>query len=50
MNKILLAVILSIIAGSAYAACTTNTIFQGTKIVTCMTCCDSNGNCTTSCH
>lgn len=49
MNKILVGLVLLVISATAYAGCTTHTIMSGTKIVTCTTCCDSLGNCNTSC-
>ena len=49
MRKFLTAVALMAFAGSVYAACSTHTIFSGGKYVTCTTCCDSFGNCNTTC-
>jgi hypothetical protein len=31
-------------------ACTTHTIVQGGRVITCMTCCTNFGMCTTTCH
>ena len=49
MNKILIALALLVVSVTAYAACSTHTIMSGGKIVSCTTCCDSFGNCTTTC-
>lgn len=49
MRKFLTAVALMAVAGSVYAACSTHTIMSGGKYVTCTTCCDSWGNCNTTC-
>jgi hypothetical protein len=49
MKKLILMLWLLGFSYAAYAACTTTTIMQGTKITTCTTCCDSFGNCTVNC-
>lgn len=49
MKKIIIGSLLLMAATAAYAACTTHTYFVGNKIVTCTTCCDTLGNCTTNC-
>lgn len=49
MRKFLTAVALMAVAGSVYAACTTQTYFINGKYMTCTTCCDSFGNCNTTC-
>lgn len=49
MKKVLLAVSLLLVASTVYAACTTHTLMSGGKILTCQQCCDSRGNCTTTC-
>lgn len=48
MTKLLAALILATTASAAYATCTTHTIFQGGRMVTCTTCC-VGGHCTTTC-
>lgn len=48
MKRFLLAASLALTATAAYATCTTHTIFQGGRMVTCSTCCVGN-NCTTTC-
>jgi archaellum component FlaG (FlaF/FlaG flagellin family) len=48
MKKVILAVASLAVAGSVYAACTTQTIIIGGKMMTCTTCCNF-GNCTTTC-
>ena len=47
--KYLLSIWLFVTASAAYAACTTHTYFMNGRYVTCTTCCDFNGNCTTNC-
>lgn len=49
MNKLLVGMVLTLVTLTAYATCTTHTYMSGTRIVTCTTCCDSNGNCNTNC-
>jgi hypothetical protein len=49
MKKVLLAVALFMVAGAAYAACTTHTYFVNGKMVMCQTCCYGT-NCTTTCY
>lgn len=46
--KYVLALVLTLIAGAAYAACTTHTYFVNGKVVMCTTCCNG-GHCTTNC-
>lgn len=50
MNKLLLAVWLTLATGVVYAACTSNTISQGGRMIFCTTCCDAYGNCNTFCN
>lgn len=50
MKKALIAIGLTIAATAAWAACTTHTYIVNGKVVTCMTCCYGNGNCTTTCN
>jgi hypothetical protein len=49
MNKILIALVLLVVSATAYAACTTHTVMSGGRTVICTTCCDSRGNCNTTC-
>jgi hypothetical protein len=49
MKKIGLAIWLSMVATFAYANCTTNMVTYNGKLVTCTTCCTTNGNCNTTC-
>jgi len=49
MKKIIAAIALSIFATAAYAACTTHTYMMNGRFVTCTVCCDTMGNCTTTC-
>ncbi len=49
MKKLLISLALLVVSITAYAACTTHTYSSGTRIVTCTTCCDANGNCNTNC-
>ena len=48
MKKALIAIWLAVAATTTWAACTTHTIMQGTRMVTCTTCCFGS-NCTTNC-
>ncbi len=48
MTRIVAALVLATAASAAYATCTTHTIFQGGRMVTCTTCC-FGGHCTTNC-
>ena len=48
--KYLLALMIGVASvGVAYAGCTTNTTTYNGRMVTCTTCCMSNGNCNTNC-
>ena len=49
MNKVILAVWLTLSASAVYAACTTQTIMQGGRMVVCTSCCDQWGNCNVTC-
>lgn len=49
MKKALIGVVFVGLASVAYATCTTSTVTYGGKFVTCTTCCDSRGNCNTTC-
>jgi hypothetical protein len=49
MKKLLVGMALLGISLTAYATCTTHTFVSGGRIVTCTTCCDSQGNCDTNC-
>jgi hypothetical protein len=49
MKKVLLGLAFTAVASVAYAQCTTSTVNYGGKFVTCTTCCDSRGNCNTTC-
>lgn len=49
MKKIFVGLALLVVSLSAYAACTTHTFMSGGKMVMCTTCCDSLGNCNTTC-
>jgi len=49
MKKVLLSLVFAGAASVAYAQCTTSTVSYGNKFVTCTTCCDSRGNCNTTC-
>lgn len=49
MNKLIVAVWLTLSASAVFAACTTNTIMQGGRMVVCTSCCDAYGNCNTTC-
>ena len=49
MKKALIAIWIAATATTTWAACTTNTIFQGNKMVTCTTCCFGT-SCTTNCY
>ncbi len=48
MKKALIAIWLAASTTMVWATCTTNTIFQGNKMVTCTTCCVGS-SCTTTC-
>jgi hypothetical protein len=50
MNKLLTGLVLLVVSVSAYAACSTHRISAGGQLVTCTTCCDSLGNCNTTCY
>lgn len=49
MKKALIGLFLAATATAVWANCTTHTIMQNGRIVTCTTCCYAGGNCTTSC-
>ena len=49
MKKALIGLVFAGLASVAYATCTTSTVSYGGKFVTCTTCCDSRGNCNTTC-
>ena len=48
MKRALIALYLATAATAVWANCTTHTIFQGNRVVTCQTCC-FYGSCTTHC-
>lgn len=48
MKKAIIGVWLATVAALAWANCTTHTIMQGGRVITCTTCC-FYGNCTTNC-
>ena len=48
MKKALIAVWFAMTASLVWASCTTHTIMQGGRMVTCTTCCYGN-NCNTTC-
>ncbi len=48
MKKTIIAIWLAASATVTWAACTTHTVFQGGRMVTCTTCCYGS-NCTTNC-
>lgn len=48
MKKIIIALTLAASATVVWANCTTHTVFQGNRMVTCTTCCYGS-NCTTTC-
>jgi hypothetical protein len=48
MKKALIAIGLAAAATAAWATCTTHTIIQNGRMVTCTTCCYGS-NCTTTC-
>ena len=48
MKKALIAIWLAASTTMVWASCTTHTIFQGSKMVTCTTCCNGP-NCYTNC-
>jgi len=48
MKKFIIALWLATTATVVYANCTTHTIMQGGRMVTCTTCC-YGGNCNTTC-
>ena len=48
MKKAIIAIALAAAATATWAACTTHTIMQNGRIVTCTTCCVGS-NCTTTC-
>jgi hypothetical protein len=47
-HRIIAAAVALAFSGAAWAACTTNTIVTGTRILVCTSCC-SGGHCTTTC-
>lgn len=49
MKKLIVGIVLCLVATAVYAACTTHTYMYNGRLVTCTTCCDSLGNCTTNC-
>jgi hypothetical protein len=50
MKKLLAAVCMMAVAGAVYARCTTQTfIGSDGRMTVCTVCCDSRGNCTTTC-
>jgi len=50
MKKLLVAILLTVNAGMVYARCTTQTfIGSDGRMTVCTVCCDSRGNCTTTC-
>jgi hypothetical protein len=48
MKKLIVGIWLSVTATMVYASCTTHTIMQNGRMVTCTTCCYGN-NCNTTC-
>jgi hypothetical protein len=51
MKKTLLGLFLACVVGSAWAACSFNSVVVGGQVVICSTCCDDNGNsCVTVCN
>jgi hypothetical protein len=48
MKKLFVGICFSLTATLVYASCTTHTIMQGGRMVTCTTCC-YGGNCNTTC-
>jgi hypothetical protein len=48
MKKALIAIAIAAAATTAWAACTTHTIMQNGRVITCTTCCYGS-NCTTNC-
>lgn len=49
MKKIIVGIWLSMVATLVYASCTTHTIMQGGRMMTCTTCCYGS-NCNTTCY
>jgi len=49
MNKILVGLALVVVSITAYAACSSHTYMINGRTVMCTTCCDSFGNCNTTC-
>lgn len=49
MKKAFIGLVFAGLASAAYATCKTSTVSYGNKFVTCTTCCDSRGNCNTTC-
>lgn len=51
MKKILIGLVLAGVVGSAWAACSFNSIVLGDRTIICSTCCDDQGgNCVTVCN
>lgn len=50
MKTILIAVALLTTSIGAYAACTTNTVYQDGRTTVCIVCCGDDGNCNTTCY
>lgn len=48
MKKLIAAWLIAVVSTSVWANCSTHTITQGGRMVTCTTCC-FGGNCTTNC-
>lgn len=49
MKKLIIALTLAASATAVWASCTTHTYIQGSRMITCTTCCYGAGNCTTTC-
>ena len=50
MKKLLAAILLTATATAVYARCTTQTLISPDgRMIVCTVCCDSRGNCTTTC-
>jgi len=50
MKTLFISLYLACAATATWAACSTSTMQYNGKYVTCTTCCDSRGNCNTSCY
>jgi hypothetical protein len=49
MKKFILGIALAGASLAVWASCTTSTTSFNGKFITCTTCCDSRGNCNTTC-